>query len=165
MSRDGWEALPRGDTGLSAVCVCGISWSYSLTIFGSRQFQALRIGKSGCWTTNVKLAKSADPCERRPTVASHRSLSCLLTVKLFISRSTTRVNNNSPVHYDRKCKDDRMFISHRRFSNSRSFCWEGRGKIDIWWHDSTSNRIDPDQIRPKRSHIWVYTTRKWMQRY
>ena len=27
-------ALPRGAMGLSAVCDCGISWSYSLTIFG-----------------------------------------------------------------------------------------------------------------------------------
>ena len=34
MSRDGWAALPRGATGLSAVCDCGISWSYLLTIFG-----------------------------------------------------------------------------------------------------------------------------------
>ena len=33
MSRDGWVALPRGAMGLSAVCDCGISWSYSLTIF------------------------------------------------------------------------------------------------------------------------------------
>ena len=33
VSRDGWAALPRGATGLSAVCDCGISWSYSLTIF------------------------------------------------------------------------------------------------------------------------------------
>ena len=32
VSRDGWAALPRGATGLSAVCDCGISWSYSLTI-------------------------------------------------------------------------------------------------------------------------------------
>ena len=35
MSRDGWVALPRDAMGLSAVCVCGISWSYSLTIFGN----------------------------------------------------------------------------------------------------------------------------------
>ena len=34
MSRDGWGALPRDATGLSAVCDCGISSSYSLTIFG-----------------------------------------------------------------------------------------------------------------------------------
>ena len=33
MSRDGCVALPRGDVGLSAVCDCGISGSYSLTIF------------------------------------------------------------------------------------------------------------------------------------
>ena len=33
MSRDGWVALPRGAMGLSAVCDCGISWSYSLTFF------------------------------------------------------------------------------------------------------------------------------------
>ena len=32
MSRDGLTALPRGAMGLSAVCDCGISWSYSLTI-------------------------------------------------------------------------------------------------------------------------------------
>ena len=29
-------ALPRGATGLSAVCNCGISWSYSLTIYNGR---------------------------------------------------------------------------------------------------------------------------------
>ena len=33
VSRDGWAAPPRGATGLSTVCDCGISWSYSLTIF------------------------------------------------------------------------------------------------------------------------------------
>ena len=33
MSRDGWVALPCGAMGLSSVCDCGISWSYSLTIF------------------------------------------------------------------------------------------------------------------------------------
>ena len=32
---DGRAALPRGARGLSAVCDCGISASYSLTIFGS----------------------------------------------------------------------------------------------------------------------------------
>ena len=31
-SRDGWAALPHGTTGLSAVCDCGISWTYSFTI-------------------------------------------------------------------------------------------------------------------------------------
>ena len=31
MSRDGWATLPRDATGLSAVCDCGISRSYSLT--------------------------------------------------------------------------------------------------------------------------------------
>ena len=35
MSRDGGAALPRGATGLSAVCDCGISRSYSLTTFGA----------------------------------------------------------------------------------------------------------------------------------
>ena len=33
MSCDGCVALPRGAMGLSAVCDCGISWSYPLTIF------------------------------------------------------------------------------------------------------------------------------------
>ena len=35
MSRGGWVALPRDAIGLSAVCDSDISWSYSLTIFGS----------------------------------------------------------------------------------------------------------------------------------
>ena len=34
MSRDGLATLPRGATGMSAVCDCGDSLSYSLTIFG-----------------------------------------------------------------------------------------------------------------------------------
>ena len=38
MSRDGWAALPRDTTGLSVVCDCGISWSYSLTILASFDF-------------------------------------------------------------------------------------------------------------------------------
>ena len=90
--------------------------------YGSRQFQPMLISESGCCTTNVKLTNSAEPCERRPKVASHRSLSCLLTVKLFISRSSTRVNNNTPVYYDRKYKDNNYFIPHRRFTSLRSFC-------------------------------------------
>ena len=32
VSRDCCVALPRGAMGLSAVCDCGISWSYSLLI-------------------------------------------------------------------------------------------------------------------------------------
>ena len=34
VSRDSCVALSRGAMGLSAVCVCSISRSYSLTIFG-----------------------------------------------------------------------------------------------------------------------------------
>ena len=33
VSGGGWAALPCGAVGLSAVCDCGISLSYSLTIF------------------------------------------------------------------------------------------------------------------------------------
>ena len=33
MSPDGLVALPCGAMGLSVICDCGISWSYSLTIF------------------------------------------------------------------------------------------------------------------------------------
>ena len=40
MSRDGWATLPCGATGLSAVCDCGISRSYSLTIFKARDSNA-----------------------------------------------------------------------------------------------------------------------------
>ena len=39
MSRDGLAALPRGATGLSAVCDCGISRSYSLTNFGIHPYR------------------------------------------------------------------------------------------------------------------------------
>ena len=38
------------------------------------------MSESGCCTTNVKLVNSADPCERQPKAASHRGLSCLLTI-------------------------------------------------------------------------------------
>ena len=41
MSRDCCVALPRGAMGLSADCDCGISWSYSLTIFKSLLRQGL----------------------------------------------------------------------------------------------------------------------------
>ena len=37
MSRDGLVALPRGATGLSAVCDCGISLSYSITFFSAHR--------------------------------------------------------------------------------------------------------------------------------
>ena len=84
------------------------------------------ISESGCCKTNLQWANSADQCVRRPKVASHQSLSYLLTVKHLISRSTTGVNNNSPAHYDQKCSDDRMFIPHRRFNSLRLFCWDGR---------------------------------------
>ena len=36
MSRGGWAALPRGAAGLSAVCDCGISRSYSLFLISPR---------------------------------------------------------------------------------------------------------------------------------
>ena len=39
MSRDGGVALPRGAMGLSAVCDCGISRSYSLTILNNSNFE------------------------------------------------------------------------------------------------------------------------------
>ena len=41
-----WAALPRGATGLSAVCDCGISWSYSLTIFHVEAFRYITEKKS-----------------------------------------------------------------------------------------------------------------------
>ena len=45
----------------------------------SRQYQAMFKGESGCCTANVKSANSADSW--RLKVASHRSLSCLVTLK------------------------------------------------------------------------------------
>ena len=38
VSRNCCVALPHNDTGLSAVCDCGISWSYSLAIFDCLYF-------------------------------------------------------------------------------------------------------------------------------
>ena len=46
MSRDGLAALPRGATGLSAVYDCGISLSYSLTIFVAPPFALLDLSFS-----------------------------------------------------------------------------------------------------------------------
>ena len=37
-SRNCFVALPQDAIGLSAVCDCGISWSYSLTIFAQENF-------------------------------------------------------------------------------------------------------------------------------
>ena len=42
MSPDGCVALPHGAMGLSAVFDCGISWSYSLTIYDCKK-------TVGCW--------------------------------------------------------------------------------------------------------------------
>ena len=39
VSHDCWMALSHDTTGLSAVCDCGISRSYSLTIFGGGQYK------------------------------------------------------------------------------------------------------------------------------
>ena len=49
VSRNGWAALPRDATGLSADCDCGISWSYSLTIFGFYKQERVK-GKLVYWT-------------------------------------------------------------------------------------------------------------------
>ena len=42
MSRNCCVALPHGALGLSAVCDCGISCSYSLTIFGGQRNRGKR---------------------------------------------------------------------------------------------------------------------------
>ena len=43
VSRDCCVALPHDVTGLSAVCDCDISWSYSLTIFVNIHAQVSRL--------------------------------------------------------------------------------------------------------------------------
>ena len=43
MSHDYCVSLPRGATALSAVCDCGISLSYSLTIFNSLEFSVMNV--------------------------------------------------------------------------------------------------------------------------
>ena len=57
MSLDGWAALPRGATGLSAVCSCGISWSYSLTIIANHGFGRILFPYS-----NMGWSKIGDCC-------------------------------------------------------------------------------------------------------
>ena len=42
VSRGGWVALPHSAMGLSAVCDCGISLSYSLTILGGSRSKLLQ---------------------------------------------------------------------------------------------------------------------------
>ena len=49
VSRDGWAALPHSAMGLSAVCDCGISWSYSLTILETLLSYLL-----ACWRVGLK---------------------------------------------------------------------------------------------------------------
>ena len=64
MTRDGWVALPRGAMGLSSVCDCGISWSYSLTIFEVRSliylFSSPKTESSQClrYRYNVLLSEN-----------------------------------------------------------------------------------------------------------
>ena len=53
MSRDYCVAFPRGAMGLSAVCDCSISWSYSLTIFRVSQL----VFGTLCWPLTQKLLK------------------------------------------------------------------------------------------------------------
>ena len=51
MSGDSCVAVPCGAMGLSAVCDCGFSWSYSLTIFVDANFhkyKSSRDDKSLC---------------------------------------------------------------------------------------------------------------------
>ena len=61
MSRDCCVALPSGATGLSVICDCGISWSYSLTIFDSSVFTLrMRAAK-----TLARLRECADSSEPR----------------------------------------------------------------------------------------------------
>ena len=55
MSRGGWAALPRCDTGLSAVCDCGIFWSNSLTISDMDSYIKSKV-------------KACDRCTRRKTI-------------------------------------------------------------------------------------------------
>ena len=50
MSHDGCLALPHGTMGLSAVCYCGISWSYSLTIFHALFLIRAKISQISCYT-------------------------------------------------------------------------------------------------------------------
>ena len=74
MSRDGWAALSRGATGLSAVCDCGISWSYSLTIFYYNYHfytPPLKCGEVLCYTLRClfvcpSVRPSVRPCSPFP---------------------------------------------------------------------------------------------------
>ena len=56
VSRDWCVALPRGEMGLSWVCDCGISWSYSLFLtrhWNSELYMWLRNYRL-CWIEQIK---------------------------------------------------------------------------------------------------------------
>ena len=75
VSRDGWVALPRGDMGLSAVCDCGISWSYSLTIFGVNSIRSWR------W----------------PWYRSQKEWQCQLKVNIMSNRKKVMLTKDAPL--------------------------------------------------------------------
>ena len=84
----GWAALPGGATGLSAVCDCGISWSYSLTIFGINDNWATHCQKfSNIFDRNMA-ARGWDQ------FFSYVNIGITLK-KIFLSKSTWPIENNS----------------------------------------------------------------------
>ena len=62
MSRDVLAALPRGATGLSVVCDCHISGSYSLTIFVKKRKKNIVLKAS---EYDQEMPKSIPPTNRQ----------------------------------------------------------------------------------------------------
>ena len=91
MSHDGWAALPCDATGLSAVCDCGISWSYSLTIFGPplTKLSGSAHGSSSeavvtrlICDSNIVFRDSKKPSQNKRFVCKHHAVSLSPAIKV-----------------------------------------------------------------------------------
>ena len=114
MSRDGCVALPRGAMGLSAVCDCGISWSYSLTIFSRLKLNPNQKIKAStqafflchkCLTRNSIFLLKTNFCSSKLTFLTRNSL-LLLETHFYYSKLAFLTRNS-------------LFIPETRLSYSK----------------------------------------------
>ena len=93
-SRDGWAALPRGATGLSAVCDCGISWSYSLTILDQAFPHSKK--KYQKYQTYPKIIESLQPPKNMPILYLNLNLEITLCEPPFPQKFKIWTPKNGP---------------------------------------------------------------------
>ena len=135
MSRDGWAALPRGATGLSAVCDCGISWSYSLTFFAIACFSSLVfvwVTISAFWLCNCNACMQASVLNEHTNEPRHEISNILVCAN--------RKGSDQPAH-------KRSLI--RVFANRLNILWA----LSYWWTSFGASKLK------RRLHrlVWVYT--------